>query len=128
VKKGGAAGGSAGSAAKLRGTLWRLIELRGADGAVVKPDDPEKYTFELESDGRVGVRADCNRGMGRYALEGGTLTFTVLAYTKAMCPPGSLYDSYTQALEKTASFAIKDGALTLTLAADAGAMTFEPAK
>ena len=105
-----------------------MVEIRGADGASVKPDEPDQYAFELESDGRVGIRADCNRGMGRYALEGNTLTFAGVAYTKAMCPPGSLYDQFTQALERAASFAIKDGVLTLTLAADAGVMKFEPAK
>ena len=67
---GGAAGGSAGSAAKLRGTLWRLVELRGADGAVVKPDDPEKYTFELNPTGASGSAPTATGGWGATRSKG----------------------------------------------------------
>ena len=37
----------------------------------VKPDRPELYTLQLDRSGRVGVRADCNRGSGPYTVSAG---------------------------------------------------------
>src|SRR5436190_16606994 len=47
---------------------WRLVELQSPEDriGVVRPDDPTKYQLTLSEDGSATLRADCNRGKGRW--------------------------------------------------------------
>jgi hypothetical protein len=74
----------------LPGTAWQLVERR-AEGEVARPDDPSRYILTFGADGLVRLRLDCN---GAYASaqatptapDRGTLAFSGLLVTAAMCP------------------------------------------
>jgi len=65
--------------------VWRLQSLAGADGSVLTIGDPSLFTLTLTDDGKVQVRADCNRASGGYRISGNTLSIGAMASTKAYC-------------------------------------------
>lgn len=111
----------------LAGTSWRLVEFRGGDGKVLRPDDPNKYTVAFGKDGRVAVRIDCNRGSGTWkSPSANQLTFGPLALTRMACLNASLYDRVAKDWDYVRSYTRKDGHLFLSLMADAGIYEYEP--
>lgn len=119
-------GGSDGDG--LAGTSWRLVKIRSMDDQRHTPDDRSKYTLAFEADGRVDVRADCNRGQGSWSEPApGQLTFGRLTTTRVMCPSGSLHDRFMRDLGAVRSYRLRDGRLYLSLMADGGVYEFEPA-
>ena len=67
---------------------WQETELAG--GARVTPAAPERYTLEFGSDGRVRLRADCNRGSAAFETGANrTLALSAIGTTKMGCPSGS---------------------------------------
>jgi para-nitrobenzyl esterase len=115
------------AASNLGNTTWRLVKFQGSDDTVLSPDDKTKYSIAFETDGRVSVRFDCNRGRGTWKSSGpNQLKFGVLALTRAACPPGSLHDHIVKQWEFIRSYIIKDGHLFLALMADGGIYEFEP--
>lgn len=97
----------------LTGVLWQLVELRDGDGAVHTPDHPSMYTLTLAPDGMAFGRADCNQFRGDYTVDGAQITFGPMLSTMAMCPEGSLYDLYMQALGSANAFALEDNGLSI---------------
>ena len=94
------------------------------DGSQVTPDDPERYTVQFSRDGRVAVRADCNRGVGTYDRRGQSLAVSVRALTKAACRPGSLERRYLVQLNGVDRLSWPGDLLVLGLKDDAGVMRF----
>jgi uncharacterized lipoprotein YbaY/heat shock protein HslJ len=94
------------------------------DGSQVTPDDPGRYTVQFSRDGRVAVRADCNRGAGTYDRRGQSLTVSVQALTKAACRPGSLERRYLAQLNAVDRVSWPGDILVLGLKDDSGAMRF----
>ena len=58
-------------------------------------------------------------------VDGGSLTFGLMACTAAACPPGSFFFRFTSALGTVSSFEITDGALPLDYGG--GTMRLTPA-
>jgi len=115
------------AAAALDGTSWQLVKFQSSDGKTLTPDDKAKYTIAFGNDGRVSARIDCNRGSGTWKSAGpNQLQFSLMATTRAMCPPGSLYDRIVKDWELVRSYTMKDGHLFLALMADGGIYEFEP--
>lgn len=57
------------------------------------PDVPGHYTLSFAADGTLSARIEGNRGRGTWSSPSpGQLTLGALATTRALCPPGSLYD------------------------------------
>lgn len=111
----------------LSGTSWRLVKIMSMDDRVDLPDDPSKYTLDFRADGSVAILADCNRGMGSWTLESASqLQFGPIASTRAMCPPGSLSETYLAQFEWVRSFVMRDGHLFLATMADGSIIEFEP--
>jgi para-nitrobenzyl esterase len=111
----------------LGGTSWQLVKFQGSDDKTLTPDDRAKYTIAFGADGRVSARIDCNRGTATWkSSEANQLQFGPLATTRAMCPPGSLYDRIVKDWEFVRSYTIKNGHLFLSLMADGGIYEFEP--
>ncbi len=106
------------------GVVWKLVQIQERNDRAITIDDPEKYTLELLPDGKVRIRADCNRGFGSYTMKGREISFHKTAYTRAACPPDSLFDVYTRNLEEANSYVVKDGNLYITYGIDAGIMKF----
>jgi heat shock protein HslJ len=94
------------------------------DGTQVQPRDPSRYTIQLASDGRIAVRADCNRGTGTYVLSGRSLAISSLGMTKALCPSGSLDRRFLTDLLAASTFAVRSGTLLLDLGDGAATMRF----
>ena len=104
---------------------WQASELRGERIAVAAPD---RYTIEFQADGRVQVRADCNRGGAGYAAGADrALSITAVATTKMGCPAGSQGAEFVRQLADVGGYDFVDGNLVLILKSNAGAMRFSAA-
>ncbi|MDQ7858852.1 MAG: META domain-containing protein [Armatimonadota bacterium] len=111
-------------AQRLEGLTWYwLISWRG-DVRELVPADPRRYTIEFSPDGRVAVRADCNRATGTYVRRGQTLTIAVRAVTRAACPPGSLDRRYLAQLGQVELMNRRGDDLALRLHGGVGTMIF----
>jgi heat shock protein HslJ len=117
-----------GASADLGGTSWRLVRFQGGDGTTLAPDDPAKYTIELGAEGQVSVRIDCNRGTATWRSEGpNQIELGPLALTRAVCPPAPLSDRLVEDWPSVRTYALREGHLFLSLAADGGHYELEPA-
>ena len=93
------------------------------------PDDPGHYTVTFGTDGRMQVRADCNRGSAGYVIQGGRrITVSPLAMTRVMCATGSLDLRFAREIQRVTSFFVRDGRLFLELPVDSGTLEFRRAK
>ena len=111
----------------LGGRVWAWQRTQFSDDKVIVADAPERYTLEFMQDGRVQLRADCNRGGARYdAGAGRTLTFSPAATTKIGCPPGSQGAEFLRQLSLVSGYLFASGNLVLTLRLDTGSMYFAP--
>jgi para-nitrobenzyl esterase len=112
--------------AELAGSAWQLVEIQSMDDSVTRPDDGSKYTLAFDADGRVSLRADCNRGSGTWtSAQPSQLQFGPIAATRAMCPPGSLDARFLRDLGYVRSYVLREGRLYLALMADGGIYVFE---
>jgi heat shock protein HslJ len=88
-------------------------------------DAPDHYTIRFGSDGKVALRADCNRGMGKYSVTADRkLALKPFALSRAMCPKGSLSDRFAREVGRATSWFLKDGDLFLELPVDSGTLRF----
>lgn len=108
----------------ITGITWRWQQTSLGDGHTTIPDDPLRYTIAFQPDGRLAVRADCNRVGGKYTIDNASLTIETTFSTRAMCPPDSLEHTYLKHLNAAAIYFIREGALHIDLQADTGTMTF----
>ena len=93
---------------------WQLVSFIQTDGTAIAVPNPEAYTIRFTPDGQVQIGADCNRCSGSYTAAGTTLAIGPLACTRALCPPGSLFDQYTAALSSASAFQRNLNALRIT--------------
>jgi heat shock protein HslJ len=105
--------------------IWQWTGTATPAGTIESPA-PERYTLELAPNGRLRVRADCNRGTGSYRIGAGTINFDPIATTRMACPPGSLDARFLGDLQRATGFFVEGGHLHLELPADAGTMRFAP--
>jgi heat shock protein HslJ len=110
----------------LTGVLWEWQEFQGSDDTIVRPDDPTHYTVEFLPEPKMAIRADCNRAVGDYAVDGPKIDLRVGGVTRAMCPPGSLMDRFLRDLDQVNSHVFRDGKLYLALPVDTGILEFTP--
>ena len=100
------------SAAALEGTEWALAELDGQP--VAAGEAGKRAGFHLVADGhKVQGNAGCNRMMGTYQLEGGSLKFGPLATTKMACPEMETEGKFLKAIGATTRYEIAGSKLTL---------------
>ena len=111
----------------ISGTEWQLVEIQMMNDRVIVPQAPSHYTVLFASDGSFAARADCNRLSGSYADIDSQLLFGPIASTKALCPAGSLYEIYTNAMHAAHSYVLQDGQFFLSFGPDSGILRFEPA-
>ncbi len=99
-------------ASRLAGTTWQLVRIQAMDDrtVVLRAGQREKYTLSFGTDGRVALRADCNRGQGTWSSAGGTqLLFGDIAMTRAACAPGALDDRFLRDLSYVRSYMQRGG-------------------
>lgn len=115
-----------GAPGELQDTAWQWVSFHSGKEAF-DIDHPERYTIAFEEDGRLAVRADCNRGSGTvYSSGPGAIRIRELATTRVLCPPESHYDLFVQSLDHAVLYFIQDGALHLERPVDSGTLRFEP--
>ena len=101
---------------------WNLQSLTRADSSTVAIAQPGQFTLQLGDDSRILLRADCNRGTGRYTVIGNTLMVGPLAATKAYCGSASLDNEYLQLIGGTTS--VSATTTTLQLSSSRGTLLF----
>jgi heat shock protein HslJ len=109
--------------AAVLGRRWMWVRTTTTTEVVASPD-PARYTMELDTDGRVAVLADCNRGMGGYTMDGNAITLGPIALTRRGCGPNSLGTRFAGQLDQGRHWALHGDTLTLDLVAGSGTMQF----
>jgi heat shock protein HslJ len=107
--------------------LWRWESLV-SETDKISVDQPERYTLELQGDGKAAVRADCNRGQAAYKLEGRAIAIKLARMPKAACAAGSMADRYLKGLAAAVGQRIRGDILFLDLPGDGGSMKFARAR
>jgi heat shock protein HslJ len=91
---------------------------------VVPSDQQANYTVTFNTDGTFSSKADCNTVNGGWtATSSGGLTITPGPTTTVACAEGSYSDLYILALSRSASYAIANSQLTITMT-DRGTLTY----
>ena len=109
--------------ASLEGVVWQWAQFEGGDGSVTTPATPARYTLAFLPEARLAVQADCNRASGTWSARDSHLELSIGGMTRAMCPEGSLSNTFVEDLGFVRSHVFRDGKLYLSLMADAGIMT-----
>lgn len=87
--------------------------------------DPSHYTLRFHANGKVDVRADCNRGGGTYTVSADRrLQIGPLRTTRAQCPPESHADRMLDLLQRASHYFMRDGELYIELPVDSGTLRF----
>jgi para-nitrobenzyl esterase len=106
------------------GVTWEWVSL-STPVEQVKVDAPERYTIRFGRDGRVAVRADCNRGSSGYSVSADRrIALGSIVLTRMMCPPGSQDARFVNEFGRATSYFLKDGDLFLELPVDSGTLRF----
>ena len=109
----------------LAGHVWSWQEMRTSTGERVVVTTPDSYTIEFMSDGVLRVRADCNRGSGRYSGgPGPTLAIGPIAATKMGCPDGSQDRLFLKFLHSVERYRLEGPHLVLDTPATGASMRF----
>lgn len=108
---------------ELTGIVWKWQNL-ATPVEKIEVDSPNDYTLEFLPEGRLTMKADCNRGSAAYKIDGKSIQVGPIASTRAMCPPGSLSDQYLKSIEAAAIYWIEGDTLYLDLKYDSGTMKF----
>lgn len=88
-------------------------------------DAASNYTIQFSADGRIALKADCNRGFGTFRVTTDrTIEIQPLGLTRAQCPPGSLGDRFVRELEQARIYFMKDGDFFLDKPMDSGTLRF----
>ena len=112
---------------ELVGRAWAWQSTTYSGDRRVVPEAPERYSLQFMPDGRVQLRADCNRGGARYETGvNRALSLGPAAVTKIGCPAGSKDGEFLRQLGEVAGYRFVDGELVLALNVNGGAMRFAP--
>ena len=110
--------------AEVMDTTWRWVSLTTPVESVTV-DAPDKYTIRFDKPGKLAVKADCSHGTSSYTVGADRkLKLGPMAFTRAMCPPGSLSDRFAREVGRATSYFVKDGDLYLSLPTDSGTLRF----
>ena len=74
---------------------WQLVSVTATGQAAVSVGEPERFTAEFGAEGRVSLRADCNRCTGAYTATTSALTVGPMACTRAYCSSAPLDTTFT---------------------------------
>jgi heat shock protein HslJ len=95
----GQSGDPGASAITVTDTLWKLQSIERPGSGIVPVSNPDRFTLTLGSDGRMSVRADCNRCFATYSLTGTAFVASqAAACTRAACSSAPLDSEYVAAL------------------------------
>jgi len=102
---------------------WRWIATVTPTERIVC-NNPDMYTLTFLPDSTVRVLIDCNRGSGRYQVDGKSIRIGPVATTRMMCPPGSMDATFGKQIDAARGWFLEADTLMLDLMADSGTMRF----
>lgn len=105
------------------GFVWKWEGTQTPVGRIT-PDDPTQYTLEFLPDTSVVVQFDCNRGRGKYRMDGKSILIGPIAITRMACPTGSLDAKFAQQIDAARTIFFRGDTLFMDLFADSGTMKF----
>jgi heat shock protein HslJ len=85
--------------AALLGDDWQWQATVYSDGRRVAPDDPGRYTLQLQAGGSASAAVDCNRATGSYSVSGPYVSIALPAVTQLACPGASLGAEFLSGLQ-----------------------------
>jgi heat shock protein HslJ len=100
------------TASGLVGPVWKLTTFEAQGAAPVSVLVPDNFTAQF-GDGRVEVRADCNRCGGGYSATESTLSVGPMACTLAACPNAPLDTQFAGALQAAQSYTVTGSKLVV---------------
>lgn len=110
----------------LVGHAWAWQGARNPTGERIVVSAPDRYTIEFMADGVVRVRADCNRGSGRFSTgPGARLTLGPIATTKMGCPDGSQDRLFLKMLGSVARYRFEGTHLVLAASGEEATMRLD---
>ena len=92
---------------------WQLVSLTETGKDSVSVGEPERFTAEFGADGRVSLRADCNRCSGGYTATTGALTVGPMACTRAYCSSAPLDMTFTMLVSEATTWTAAKSSLEL---------------
>ena len=102
---------------ELVGTDWQLVSYNNDKGGLVSSSATELITAIFGEDGKLAGFSGCNNYHAAYEVDGETISIGPAATTRKMCaePQNVMEDElgYLLALERVATFEIKDDKLTM---------------
>jgi len=114
----------AGSA--LEKTAWQLRAIESA-GVETPALDSAAITLLFGEENAVGGSAGCNTYVGRYAIDGGAISFSRLVMTLKACGDAAVMaqeQTYLKALQAAETIAVFEGQLVLTFDGGNGVLRF----
>ncbi len=115
--------------APFANTLWEWEAFRSPEETMsFTVTDPANYTALFAADGRLALRADCNRAAGGYTVEGASLSIALGPTTLAACGPASRDADYLRYFGDVATWVMDGDRLVLNLKLDSGDLVFRPAQ
>jgi heat shock protein HslJ len=109
-----AAGGSASAPAPLDLVgSWQLVSATPTGQNAIDAGEPGRFTADFATDGRVSLRADCNRCAGGYTATTGGLTVGPMACTRAYCSSAPLDTTFTMLVSDATAWTVTNGRLEL---------------
>lgn len=109
-------------------TVWAWHPSGAGESQRAGVAPPERYTLQLLADGTLRVRADCNRGGGRYESNDVELKLGRIATTKKGCPADSRAGEFLDKLSKVREYRFEGTELVLTQAGGTAPMRLQPAR
>jgi heat shock protein HslJ len=100
------------AAADLTGR-WRLVSLQESGKPEVAIAQPEGFTVEFGPDGRLAVKADCNRCTAAYTAGAQDLSVGLMACTRAACGSAPLDNTFTGLVSSSSTWSIPADSLQL---------------
>ena len=92
---------------------WQLVSVTEKGNASVTVGEPERFTAAFGADGRVSLRADCNRCSGGYTATTGALTVGPMACTRAYCSSAPLDLTFTMLVSEATTWTAAKSSLEL---------------
>jgi heat shock protein HslJ len=117
-------GTSQANAVTIPAGTWRLVSLREKGQAEVLIEQPDTFTAEFTAEGRLSLRADCNRCSAGYNAGSRSLSVGLMACTRAFCVETAPLDTTYTILVESAQTWSASGDGHLELASDAGVLRF----
>jgi heat shock protein HslJ len=99
---------------------WQLVTLTKSGLSAVAVAEPQRFTASFAADGRVALRADCNRCSGGYSADGGKLAVGLMACTRAYCSSAPFDTTFASLVQQATTWTATKGGLELR--SDAGVL------